>query len=133
MVGHPKDFKVNDFDTIKQVSASHSQATVITQTDDGMEACHIPMYWQKSSSDADANLGYLFGHIAKINSLNNIADLKPDWLIIFQDSGHYIISNCYPSKTITPKEVPSRNYRSIHVAGKVSLFTKQEELIEILT
>lgn len=127
----PKAFKEDNLDTIKQFIASHPQATVIAQTDDGMEACHIPMYWQKGNSDSEC--GYLLGHIAKINPLNNRANLDKDWLIIFQDAGHYISPNWYPSKAVTHKEVPTWNYRSVHVTGKVSLLTQAEDLIKILT
>lgn len=63
---------------------TNPQATVIAQTATGLEACHIPMYWQDDGSE----FGCLYGHIAKVNALNDLANLDTSWLVIFQDAGH---------------------------------------------
>lgn len=87
------------------------------------------MYWQ----DDGSKFGCLYGHIAKVNALNNSANLAAPWLIIFQDAGHYISPNWYPSKAVTHKEVPTWNYRSVHITGNVSLLTAPEALVDILS
>lgn len=125
----PKAFKEEDFKTIKAFIKEQPQATIIVQTNTGLEACHIPMYWQ----DDGSQYGCLYGHIAKINTLNNSDNIDTPWLVIFQDTGHYISPNWYPSKAITHKEVPTWNYRSVHITGLVRLITEPEMLIEILT
>ena len=105
------------------------KTTVVVQTQNGLEACHIPMYWQDDGSE----YGCLYGHIAKVNALNDYDNLDAPWLIIFQDAGHYISPNWYPSKAITHKEVPTWNYRSVHIRGSVSLLTDPMVLTEILS
>ncbi|SNT70036.1 negative transcriptional regulator, PaiB family [Psychrobacter sp. LV10R520-6] len=125
----PKPFKENNFETIQAFIKDQPQATVITQTANRLEACHIPMYWQDDAS----KFGCLYGHIAKVNAINNRDNLSAPWLIVFQDNGHYISPNWYPSKAVTHKEVPTWNYRSIHVTGNVSLITEPEALIDILS
>ena len=125
----PKAFKEEDFEAIKAFIKEQPQATVIVKTNTGLEACHIPMYWQ----DDGSQYGCLYGHIAKINSLNNNDNIDTPWLVIFQNAGHYISPNWYPSKAITHKEVPTWNYRSVHITGLVRLITEPEMLIEILT
>ena len=125
----PKAFKEDSFETIQAFIKEQPQATVIAQTGNGLEACHIPMYWQDDGSE----LGCLYGHIAKLNALNNSDNLDKAWLIIFQDTGHYISPNWYPSKAVTHKEVPTWNYRSVQITGKVSLLTAPEQLIDILS
>ena len=82
----PKAFKEADFKIMQAFIKEQPQATVIAQTSNGMEACHIPMYWQ----DDGSKFGCLYGHIAKVNTLNSSANLAAPWLIIFQDAGHYI-------------------------------------------
>ena len=125
----PKAFKEDSFETIQAFIKEQPQATVIAQTGNGLEACHMPMYWQDDGSE----FGCLYGHLAKVNALNNSANLAVPWLIIFQDAGHYISPNWYPSKAVTHKEVPTWNYRSVHITGNVSLLTTPEALIDILS
>lgn len=125
----PKAFKEDNFEIIQAFIKEQPQATVIAQTANGLEACHIPMYWQ----DDGSQFGCLYGHITKVNALNNNDNLDTPWLIIFQDTGHYISPNWYPSKAITHKEVPTWNYRSVHITGKVSLLSEPMQLIEILS
>lgn len=87
------------------------------------------MYWQDDGSE----FGCLYGHITKINALNDIANFDAPWLVIFQDAGHYISPSWYPTKAVTHKEVPTWNYRSVHITGQVSLLTEPEALIKILS
>ena len=125
----PKAFKEDNFENIQAFIKEQPQATVIAQTAMGLEACHIPMYWQDNGSE----FGCLYGHIAKINALNNEDNLNTPWLIIFQDNGHYISPNWYPRKAVTHKEVPTWNYQSVHITGNVSLLTTPEQIINILS
>ena len=125
----PKAFKEERFDIIKAFIKEQPQATVVAQTKLGLEACHIPMYWQDDGSE----YGCLYGHIAKINPLNSRDNIKKPWLVIFQEAGHYISPNWYPSKAITHKEVPTWNYRNVHITGSVSLLTESEALVDILS
>lgn len=125
----PKAFREYNFDTIQAFIKEQPLATVIAQTGNGLEACHIPMYWQDDGSE----FGCLYGHIAKVNALNNSTNLTTPWLVIFQDAGHYISPNWYPSKAVTHKEVPTWNYQSVHITGNVSLLTAPEALIDILS
>ena len=125
----PKAFKEDSFETIQAFIKEKPLVTVIAQTGNGLEACHIPMYWQDDGSE----FGCLYGHIAKVNALNNSTNLTAPWLVIFQDAGHYISPNWYPSKAVTHKEVPTWNYRSVHITGDVSLLTAPEALVDILS
>lgn len=125
----PNAFKEQNFETIKAFIKEQPQATVVVQTNTGLEACHIPMYWQDDGSE----YGCLYGHIAKVNDLNSTDNIDVPWLVIFQDTGQYISPNWYPSKAITHKEVPTWNYRSVHISGSVSLLTEPETMIEILS
>lgn len=87
------------------------------------------MYWQ----DDGSKFGSLYGHMAKINPLNNNDNTTTPWLVIFQDTGHYISPNWYPSKALTHKKVLTWNYRSVHIRGEVSFLTAHHELIDILS
>lgn len=54
------------------------------------------------------------------------------WLIIFQDIGHYISPNWYPSKAKTHKEVPTWNYQSVHIQSTIEMLEETDTLKWIL-
>lgn len=47
----PKAFKEENFATITAFIKEQPQATIVAQTASGLEACHIPMYWQDDGSE----------------------------------------------------------------------------------
>ncbi len=122
----PKQFNQQDFTQIQQLMAEFPLATVIASSVDGVEVSHIPLYFEKTdNSDDNSEYGFLYGHIAKVNPLYQMASNEQgsDWLVIFQDMGHYISPNWYPNKAVTHKEVPTWNYRSVHCKVKPSFIT----------
>lgn len=127
----PKSFEQNDSEVLKAFIEQHPLATIIAITSSGLEASHVPMQWIKGEDDSQCD--YLLGHIAKVNPLNNSDLLLTEWLVIFQDAGHYISPNWYPSKAETHKQVPTWNYRSVHISGKAQLLDDANSLIDILT
>lgn len=125
----PKVFAEHNIDNIASFIKSYPLATVIARTENGMEASHIPMYWQDNGTEH----GCLYGHITITNPLNVKVDMTSPWLVIFQESGHYITPNWYPSKATTHKAVPTWNYQAVHVTGQVEVLTQCSRIIEILT
>ena len=129
----PKSFQETDLNLLKDFVSQYPQATVIAHhvtEEDGaaMEASHIPMIWI-----SEGNNSYLLGHIAKVNPLNEAKFLSLPWLIIFQNPGHYISPNWYPSKADTHKEVPTWNYQSVHITGRATLLADSNSLINIIS
>ena len=138
----PAIFSEENLENIIGFIAANPLATLVAQTKDGIEACHIPLFWHNdnfmpdasvdvdSDSDSDINSnaqhGYLYGHFGRKNPIyrNTLPDTA--WLIIFQDSGHYISPNWYPSKAKTHKEVPTWNYQSVHIQSKIELLEDAE-------
>lgn len=89
----------------------------------------MPMVWQNDGSE----YGCLLGHVAKMNPIHQMGVRDAEWLVIFQDGGHYISPNWYPTKAETHKEVPTWNYRSVQVYGKVSIVEDEATLKEIVS
>ena len=141
----PTVFTEDNFDNIIEFIAINPLATLVAQTKDGIEACHIPLFWHNdhshtiSDSDIGSGLtsnksyGYLYGHFGRKNPIYQDALTDSSWLIIFQDSGHYISPNWYPSKAKTHKEVPTWNYQSIHIQSKIELLEDTDTLKWILS
>ncbi|MBB3105981.1 transcriptional regulator [Psychrobacter luti] len=127
----PAVFTEDNFDNIIEFIAINPLATLVAQTKDGIEACHIPLFWHNdhakfnadvgSDSASNKSQGYLYGHFGRKNPIYQDALTNSSWLIIFQDSGHYISPNWYPSKAKTHKEVPTWNYQSIHIQSEIEM------------
>lgn len=128
----PPIFTENNIDNITDFIAANPLATLVAQTSDGIEACHIPLFWHKEDVSSDNQHGCLYGHFARKNPIYQNALPLASWLIIFQDSGHYISPNWYPTKAITHKEVPTWNYQSIHIYAHMELIEDTDKLKWIL-
>lgn len=126
----PSIFAEENIDSIIGFIAANPLATLITQTADGIEACHIPLFWHQE--DANDEYGCLYGHFSRKNSIYQNALPSTSWLIIFHDSGHYISPNWYPTKARTHKEVPTWNYQSVHIQSKIELIEETDKLKWIL-
>lgn len=128
----PSIFVEENLENIIDFIATNPLATLVAQTKNGMEACHIPLFWHKDGSSSHSQHGDLYGHFGRKNAIYQ--DALPDtaWLIIFQDSGHYISPNWYPTKAKTHKEVPTWNYQSVHIQSKMELIEDTEKLKWIL-
>lgn len=128
----PSVFCEEDFDNIIDFIAAKPLATIIAQTSKGIEACHIPLFYSEESSNSDGQQRYLYGHFGRKNPIYLDALANTSWLIIFQDSGHYISPNWYPSKAQTHKEVPTWNYQSVHIQSKIELLEDTAKLKSML-
>ena len=124
----PSIFAEENLENILNFIAAKPLATLIAQTSKGIEACHIPLFWH----DDHSQYGCLYGHFGRKNSIYQDALPDTSWLIIFQDTGHYISPNWYPSKAKTHKEVPTWNYQSIHIQSKIELIEDTDKLKWIL-
>ena len=124
----PAKFRQTDFAELQAFIAAHPLATLIAQTDSGIEAAHLPLLWHDDGSEH----GCLHGHFAKANPLWKTALPEQNWLVIFQDSGHYISANWYPSKAQDHKAVPTWNYQAVHIQGRLNLIRDEAEVTRML-
>ena len=127
----PAPFRISDAHELRQFMAAHPLATVITCTDNGPDAAHLPLLWHDDGSEH----GVLHGHFAKANPLWRNAHTSPHspWLAIFQHPGHYISPNYYPSKARDHKAVPTWNYQAVHAHGRLRLIDDPEAVLAMLT
>lgn len=113
----PKYFQMTDQVQIREVIEEYSFATLISQYMGSPYATHLPLY-------VDAEMKNIYGHFARAN---------PQWkdieqqtvLVIFQGPHCYISPTWYETK----HAVPTWNYVTVHVTGKLEIIT-DEQLIE---
>lgn len=105
----PKHFKIDDEDIINDFIEKYSFATLFSQHNGEPYATHLPLLLNKSENA-------LYGHFARPNEQWKDAE-NQQVLVIFQGPHCYISPSWYE----TNKAVPTWNYVSIHVYGKLEI------------
>lgn len=116
----PRTFKQADSDKLKALIVKYPLATLISYSDAGLEANHIPFIFDNAQG-----VDVLQGHVAKANkvwktlSYNNSDNNNADVLLVFSGPNGYISPNHYPTKQRTGRAVPTWNYVAVHVKGSL--------------
>jgi transcriptional regulator len=119
----PAPFAVSDPDEIAAMLAAGRLGALVTPGEGGLFASHLPFI-----HDA----GRLIGHIARANPHPDRAPDGSDCLVILQGPEAYVSPNWYPSKAIDGRQVPTWNYEAVHVRGRLSWFSDEARLREVL-
>jgi transcriptional regulator len=123
----PRRFEQNDPIQLKELINNYSFATLVTNSESGLEANHIPFFLNTSNGR-----DILQGHIAKVNQLwRNLKD-KSEVLVVFSGPNCYISPNYYPTKRETGKVVPTWDYVTVHVKGILSFIHDDHWLYNII-
>jgi transcriptional regulator len=93
----------------------HPLATVVAMTSDGLIANHIPLHSRLSAEGQ----GTIRGHIARSNSFWRLVPNDSGVLAIFTGADSYVSPNWYPSKREHGKAVPTWNYATVHIKGRI--------------
>ena len=113
----PERFAEERPEQLHALMRAYPLAALITQTEEGLDANHIPL---ELVVEQGKN-GVLQGHIARANPLvQQVVDGMPV-LVIFQGPQGYISPNWYPSKHETHRQVPTWNYQVVHAHGRLRL------------
>ncbi|PLS04823.1 FMN-binding negative transcriptional regulator [Neobacillus cucumis] len=116
----PKHFKINDEGMIYDFMEKYSFATLFSQHKGEPCATHLPLILNKSDNA-------LYGHFARPNEQWKDAE-NQQVLVIFQGPHCYISPSWYE----TMKAVPTWNYVSIHVYGKLEIIENQKVIFDSL-
>jgi transcriptional regulator len=124
----PKSNAENDVPTLQQFLRDHPLCALVTQTQEGMIASHIPMVLHVD----DSEFGVLRGHVARANRQWEDLSASEETLGIFTGPQHYISASWYPEKSIHGREVPTWNYVAVHVYGVMRAIEEPAWLLEHL-
>jgi len=103
-------------------------ADLITVGKDGLDATPLPLMLDP----ADGPQGSLIGHIARANPQWRTTDVAQEVLAIFSGPDSYISPSYYETKRLSGKVVPTWNYVTIHVRGRISFFHEPEALLDLV-
>ena len=118
----PPAFQTDDIPSMHQLMREHPFAALVSSSDDGLSADHLPLVLKTEQGE----YGTLHGHIARANALWKRLEVDTDVLVIFQGPEHYITPSWYPSKKEHGKVVPTWNYMIVHATGPIR-FTQDRD------
>ncbi len=128
----PKLFEESDISLMHALMRAYPLATLITQNEDEIVADVVPFVLQ----DQPLPFGALHGHVARVNPLWQKHPTDKDVLIIFQGENRYISPSWYASKPEHGRVVPTWNYTTVHVYGRLHVIEDAQWLraqVEALT
>ena len=105
----------------------HGFATLVSMTDRGLIASHIPLLLDAGTGPH----GTLIGHLARPNP--QASGAIGEALAIFQGPEGYITPSYYETKRETGMVVPTWNYTAIHAHGHLRFFDDRDRLLDIVT
>ncbi|PRY75003.1 transcriptional regulator [Yoonia maritima] len=108
----PAHFNETDTDAVQALITEFPLATLVAHTDQGLVANHFPLM--------AVGKDRLVGHLALANDLHRFLPSGSDIMAIFQSDDAYISPNWYPSKAEHHKVVPTWNYQTVHIHGKIT-------------
>lgn len=116
----PKYFQLDDEEMIYDFIEKYSFATVFSQHNGEPYATHLPLTLNKSESA-------LYGHFARPNEQWKDAE-NQQVFVVFQGPHCYISPSWYE----TMKAVPTWNYMSVHLYGKMEIIEDGKVIFDSL-
>jgi transcriptional regulator len=109
----PKHFEERDPERLRRFIQRYPLGSLVTATESGLDANHIPFLFTGTGSAA----GTLHGHIARANPLWRETVRDATALVIFRGPDTFISPSWYPGKRENARVVPTWNYAVVHVHG----------------
>jgi transcriptional regulator len=116
----PDHFQQTDNEELSRTIAAFPLGALVVNGPSGLDANHVPFL-----IDDSAPGNKLLAHVARANALWREAKDGDEALVIFRADDAYISPNWYSSKHESHRQVPTWNYRVVHVHGR--LFIRDDE------
>ena len=117
----PEHFKEARDDELLRTIAAYPFGALVVRGPNGLDANHVPFLVDEAKVEPKK----LLAHIARANLLWKEVEDGDEALVIFRADDAYISPNWYPSKHEFHRQVPTWNYRIVHVHGK--LYIRDDE------
>lgn len=110
----PTHFQETRDDELFGTIAAFPLGALVVNGPGGLDANHVPFLIDDSAPDRK-----LLAHVARANPLWREARDGDPVLVIFRADDAYVSPNWYPSKHEAHRQVPTWNYRVVHVHGRL--------------
>jgi len=124
----PEAFAETRVEVLAEIMRTAAVAQLVTLTADGLVATTLPMLFVP---DAGAN-GALIGHVARANSQWRTSSDAVDALALFAGPDAYVSPSLYPAKREHGRVVPTWNYISVHVHGRLVVHDDPEWKLDLV-
>ena len=113
----PAHFAENDPEQLHRIMREHPLGTLVTHSDEGLDADHLPFEFDASVGEH----GQLIAHVARANPVWQRCPTGTPVMVVFRGAESYISPNWYPSKHETHRLVPTWNYEVVHAHGVLTI------------
>jgi len=120
----PSHFAATGSQEIHDLITSHPLGTLVTRDEHGLDANHIPFLLDAQRGSR----GVLLAHVARANPVWRRVRDGDQVLVVFRAEDAYISPNWYPSKHEFHKQVPTWNYRAVHVHGRITVYDSERHV-----
>jgi len=129
----PRHFRLDDDALVEELLSQLSTVELITFDGTRPVASLMPMLWQRASATgSDQVRGRLLGHLARANP--QWSGAVPDALALAIATGaqSYVSPSWYPSTAEHGRMVPTWNYVSVHLTGRLVVHHEPEWLRDVV-
>ena len=113
----PEHFAEARPEALAALIAEHPLGALVVRGPGGLDANHIPFELLPDQGPR----GTLIAHVARANPVWSEVRDGDEALVIFRAEHAYVSPNWYPSKHELHRQVPTWNYRVVHVHGKLAI------------
>lgn len=113
----PAHFSVPDNEALYRLIRENALGILVTNGGSGLDANHIPFELEPQQGQH----GVLRAHVARSNPVWKDVRDGAEVLVIFRAEDAYVTPNWYPTKHEFHKQVPTWNYRVVHVHGTITI------------
>ena len=110
----PSHYEETRPEALHDVLVKHPLGVLVTCGSQGLDANHLPF-------ELDAAAGILRAHVARRNPVWQQVAQGDEVLVVFRADEAYISPSWYPTKHETGRQVPTWNYRVVHVHGRITV------------
>lgn len=123
----PAAFDQSDAAICAALLQAHPLGLLITQAGPGVDAAApravsanpMPWHLEGAAPGSDTSRWRLVGHVARANPVWRDADPAAEVLVVFQGPQAYVSPGWYPGKREHGKVVPTWNYATVQVRGRL--------------
>jgi transcriptional regulator len=124
----PAAFEEQDVSVMHSLMREHPLATLVTQSDEGSVANHIPFVLDSGRG----SYGTLRGHVARANPVWQTSFATGAALVVFQGPQAYVTPSWYPTKRLNGEVVPTWNYTAVHAHGIPGVIQDHDWLLALV-
>jgi transcriptional regulator len=113
----PQHYEETRTEELHRVITQYPFGALVVHGPGGLDANHLPFELHSDKGER----GHLLAHVARANPVwQEMAD-GSEAMVIFRGADAYISPNWYPSKHEQHRQVPTWNYRVVHVHGTLRI------------